>query len=163
MSLSLAGDQHPRIAADDDGGEGLNSRLRFVPPKTGPYQVVATSFAGGAGTYTLKIRSEGAAKPAAKPIALKIGDGKAELQGQLAATDTPDPVRNHPAKAHTLKMEKDKTYVIDLRSGVVKAWLRFEGEISELYDVMLLPGVKNPTVLPLDGAEFDDVAAPSLG
>ena len=49
--------------AYDDGGEGLNSRLRFVPSKTGAFQVVATSFAGGAGTYVLKVRVDGAGKP----------------------------------------------------------------------------------------------------
>lgn len=38
-------------------------------------------------------------------------------------------------------------YVIDLRSGDVVHWLRFEGEVSELYDVAVLPGVVRPMVL----------------
>ncbi len=45
-----------QLAENDDGGEGLNSRLRFAPPKDDVYQIIATSFAGGAGMYTLKVR-----------------------------------------------------------------------------------------------------------
>jgi uncharacterized protein (TIGR03032 family) len=35
--------------------------------------------------------------------------------------------------------------VIDLRSGSVVHWLRIEGVIEELYDVVALPGVQRPT------------------
>ena len=38
-------------------------------------------------------------------------------------------------------------YVIDLRSGDVVHWLRLEGEVTELYDVAVLPGVVRPMVL----------------
>jgi hypothetical protein len=51
-----------QLAADDDGGEGLNSRLRFTPPKDDVYQVIATSFGGGAGMYVLKVQNLGPAK-----------------------------------------------------------------------------------------------------
>lgn len=37
--------------------------------------------------------------------------------------------------------------VIDLRTGDVVHWLRFEGLIQELYDVMALPGVRRPMAL----------------
>jgi uncharacterized protein (TIGR03032 family) len=37
--------------------------------------------------------------------------------------------------------------VIDLRSGAEAHWLRLEGEVSELYDVVVLPGVVRPTAL----------------
>jgi hypothetical protein len=47
------------LAQDDDGGEGLNSRLRFVAPHTGTIRVIATTFAGGStGSFTLSIRPE---------------------------------------------------------------------------------------------------------
>jgi len=129
--LRIADADGKTLAQDDDGGEGLNSRLRFVPSKSGAFQVVATSFAGGAGTYLLKVRVDGAAgKPAAKPIPLKLDgakDGaKADFQGQLDANDAPDAVRNRPAKVHTLKMAKDKTYVIDLQSADFDSYLRLE-------------------------------------
>jgi uncharacterized protein (TIGR03032 family) len=44
--------------------------------------------------------------------------------------------------------------VIDLRSGDVAQWLRVEGMVSELYDVVVLPGVVRPTVL---GFKNDDI------
>jgi hypothetical protein len=124
--LRVADADGKTLAQDDDGGEGLNSRLRFTAPKTGPFQVVATSFAGGAGTYVLKVRPEGQGKPAAKLIAVKLDAGKAEVQGQLAANDPPDRVRNGAAKVHALAMSKDKTYVIDLQSADFDPYLRLE-------------------------------------
>lgn len=47
------------LAQDDDGGEGLNSRLRFVAPYTGTIRIIATTFAGGStGSFTLSVRPE---------------------------------------------------------------------------------------------------------
>lgn len=37
--------------------------------------------------------------------------------------------------------------VIDLRSGDAVHWLRFEGLVEELYDVIALPGVRNPSLI----------------
>jgi uncharacterized protein (TIGR03032 family) len=38
-------------------------------------------------------------------------------------------------------------HVIDLRTGSVVHWLRFEGVVSELYDVVTLPGVRRPQAI----------------
>lgn len=38
-------------------------------------------------------------------------------------------------------------YVIDLRIGAIVHWLRIEGIIEELYDVVVLPGVMRPTAI----------------
>ena len=38
-------------------------------------------------------------------------------------------------------------YVIDLRSGATVHWLRIEGIIEELYDVVVLPGAQRPTAI----------------
>ncbi len=38
-------------------------------------------------------------------------------------------------------------HVIDLRTGDVVHWLRVEGIIEELYDVVLMPGVRRPTAI----------------
>ena len=38
-------------------------------------------------------------------------------------------------------------YVIDLRTGAIVHWLRIEGIIEELYDVVVLPGVMRPTAI----------------
>lgn len=34
--------------------------------------------------------------------------------------------------------------IIDLRTGTLAHWVRFEGIVSELYDVAVLPGVMRP-------------------
>lgn len=44
--------------------------------------------------------------------------------------------------------------VIDLRSGDVVHWLRIEGIVQELYDVVALPGVRRPTAL---GFKTDEI------
>lgn len=38
-------------------------------------------------------------------------------------------------------------YVIDLRTGDVVHWIRFEGLVRELYDVVILPGAQRPMAL----------------
>jgi uncharacterized protein (TIGR03032 family) len=45
--------------------------------------------------------------------------------------------------------------VIDLKTGSVVHWLRFEGVIRELYDVQILPGVRHPMAL---GFQTDEIA-----
>ncbi len=45
--------------------------------------------------------------------------------------------------------------VIDLRDGHIAHWLRLEGQIIELYDVVVLPGVRRPTVL---GFQTEEIA-----
>lgn len=45
-------------------------------------------------------------------------------------------------------------YVIDLRSGDVVHWLRIEGVVSELYDVVVLPEVRRPMAL---GFKTDEI------
>lgn len=45
------------LASNDDGGLGLNSRLRFTPNANGPFRIVVTSFgAGERGDYVLTIK-----------------------------------------------------------------------------------------------------------
>jgi uncharacterized protein (TIGR03032 family) len=45
-------------------------------------------------------------------------------------------------------------HVIDLASGVVEHWLRIEGVVEELYDVVVLPGVRRPMAL---GLKTDEI------
>jgi hypothetical protein len=44
--------------------------------------------------------------------------------------------------------------VIDLRTGDAVHWLRIEGVVDELYDVITLPGVRNPMAL---GFKTDEI------
>lgn len=45
--------------------------------------------------------------------------------------------------------------VINLDSGAIVHWLRLEGEVSEIYDVQVLPGVRHPMAL---GFHTDEIA-----
>lgn len=45
--------------------------------------------------------------------------------------------------------------VVDLRTGLVVHWVRIEGMVSELYDVVALPGLTRPMAL---GLKTDDIA-----
>jgi hypothetical protein len=44
-----------RLAQDDDGGEGLNSRIQYQPKADGRFRLVATTFNGQLGEFTLKV------------------------------------------------------------------------------------------------------------
>ncbi|MEP3451895.1 MAG: TIGR03032 family protein [Parasphingorhabdus sp.] len=46
--------------------------------------------------------------------------------------------------------------IINLSSGNIAQWLRFDGAISELFDVCVLPSVKNPLTLGPNSAEIAD-------
>ena len=57
--LSLYGDSFNvshLIGEDDDGGEGLNSRLTYTATASGAYHLEVTEQVGAAGTYTLSVR-----------------------------------------------------------------------------------------------------------
>lgn len=45
-------------------------------------------------------------------------------------------------------------HIIDLRTGDIVHWVRIEGVVSELYDVVALPGVKCPQAL---GLKTDEI------
>lgn len=54
--LVLYGPDNAQIANDDDGGDGLNSRLEFTLPTSGTYTIMAWTFAGtGGGEYELRL------------------------------------------------------------------------------------------------------------
>ena len=49
-----------------------------------------------------------------------------EIDGQLLDTDPRDPVHNQPCKIYTVKLKKDKTYLIDMASDAFDTYLRLE-------------------------------------
>ncbi|MEH2179006.1 TIGR03032 family protein [Nostoc sp.] len=58
--------------------------------------------------------------------------------------------------------------VIDLKTGEIVHWLRLEGEVTELYDVQVLPGVRRPQALGFQTEEIQqlitlDPRSPLLG
>lgn len=56
--LYLADTNNLIVAEDDDGGNGLNSRIVFTAPVTGDYKVRATSLHGQLGNFMLTIRRQ---------------------------------------------------------------------------------------------------------
>lgn len=46
--------------------------------------------------------------------------------------------------------------IVSLSSGDVAQWLRFDGAITELFDICVLPGVRNPITLGPQSAEIRD-------
>ncbi len=53
--LYVVGPGLPEALSDDDGGEGLNSRLGISFPADGVYHVVASSLGGATGSFTLTV------------------------------------------------------------------------------------------------------------
>lgn len=101
------------VAFDDDGGEGLNSRLLFVAPEAGTFKLGVTSYQGkGAGPFTLTIRKK---------------QPSFQVSGQLTEKDPLDKVREKShQKVHKFKMKAGKRYVIYLLSKDFDAYLRVE-------------------------------------
>jgi len=54
--LRLENPEGKEIASDDDGGDGLNARIRFPCKTAGVYSVIATTFNNDTGAFKLSIR-----------------------------------------------------------------------------------------------------------
>jgi hypothetical protein len=63
--LRLEDESGKQLASDDDSGGGLNSRVYFKAPRDGTYRLIATSFDGKAGPYTLTAKVASGAAVAA--------------------------------------------------------------------------------------------------
>ncbi|MCC2600848.1 hypothetical protein [Sphingopyxis yananensis] len=57
LRLSFADDNDETLAEDDDGGDGTNSYLEFIPARTGTYRVRVSSYNDNMGSYVLKIKN----------------------------------------------------------------------------------------------------------
>jgi thiol-disulfide isomerase/thioredoxin len=110
-----------QVAEDDDSGGFPDARIVYKAAKTGDYKIVATTFGGGTGKFTLTVveagkagaagGAPGASQFSAKPTELKMQDGKARFSGELTNDDAT--VRNHFYKTFAVKLEAGKTYRID--------------------------------------------------
>jgi len=70
------------LGADDDGGGGLNARLRVVLPRSGAYRLLATSINGSArGWYTLSVGEWATpdAPPPGREATIAVGEGRTGL------------------------------------------------------------------------------------
>ena len=56
LRLSFADDNDEMLAEDDDGGDGTNSYLEFVPARSGTYRLRVSTVSDAKGAYVLKVR-----------------------------------------------------------------------------------------------------------
>ena len=116
------------LARDDDGGGELNARILFRAPKDGKYTIVATTFDGSTGPYSLSVRLF---FKLVKGTDVALADGKAQVHGVLTRddpTDTPGrtPRLNPSCKVYLVKLSAGKTYQIDMQSKEIDSDLRLE-------------------------------------
>lgn len=124
-----------QVAEDDDGGgkKFTDSKLRWTAPKTDEYRLIATSFLGGVGAYTLEIRDGNL--PVAKkggggaPAKTQKIDAPAEgkpvvVESELTPDDPVDPTRNLPGKAFEVELAAGSAYQIDMASNRFDCYLR---------------------------------------
>ena len=68
------------LASNDDGDDGLNSRILFTAPETGDYVIRAAALSsGGEGPYVLSL-SDGPEPAPVRPVA--VGDSIAAVLGE---------------------------------------------------------------------------------
>lgn len=111
------------VATDDDGGDGLNSRIKYTPNEDQTFKIYVTTFAGGTGNYILKVEG-----PDGKGGAVTGGEVVLSIAGKIQAADNRDPVRQQPGKVHEVKLKKGTSYQLDLMSDSFDAYMRLEDE-----------------------------------
>lgn len=76
------GDGGEELASNDDGGQGLNSLLRFVLPETGTYTINAQAYGDSAGDYTLRVAEQRSHSIQSPQQVLSLGE---RVSGYLGA------------------------------------------------------------------------------
>jgi len=106
--LVIADSAGKQLAIDDDGGEGLNSRLTFQAAKAGTYKVYAASLGRKAGNFTLTIKSLGGVKGGDAKV-LDVGVRGVRVNGALS--------RETKSVTYRVKLEQGKSYLIEMNSA----------------------------------------------
>jgi len=109
--LAIQDNSNKQIAFDDDGGEGLNSRLDFVAPADGTYKFVCASLKG-VGNITLTVKQAGTGKGGGGGATGK----ETKFEGQVAAADPTIKLGNKEfhGKPHEVKLAAGKKYQLDM-------------------------------------------------
>lgn len=112
------------LTEDDDGGGDLNARIIYSPTETGDHQIVASTFDGQVGKFSLKVRA----------FALK-GEAKARDVGKDGLSITDNINQNNVSdvgklgKLYSVTLKKGETYTIDLESPTMDSYLYlFDGK-----------------------------------
>ena len=122
--LRLENDQGEQVAKDDDSGGFPDARIKYTAPDGGEYKIIATTFLGGTGKFTLTAKNLAGEKDIVaegKRIELKLKDGNGSVKSSIGATDPK--FKNKLAKAILVDFKEGKTYQIDHMSGAFDAYL----------------------------------------
>jgi uncharacterized protein (TIGR03032 family) len=87
-----------------------------------------------------------------------------DFVGDYAIITLSQPRRNARLKGSALEEELARrkavprcaVFIVDIRHGDIVEWFRFDGEVIELFDVALVPGVRCPRVVSPDTPEMQD-------
>ncbi len=161
VAITLAADFDPKVFlvsglldedySDDDGGDGLDSRLCTVTPASGQYEVVVRGYSTDSrGSYTLAIqadppvascnsfwRTSAQQSEASADFSASVRD---DLQGVLSVGETvrgtlgplhpADPVTGRPIEAWSLPLAAGQDVTLDERAGF-DTWLSVLGPDGE--------------------------------
>ena len=130
LRLETPGGQ--QVAADDDGGEGLNSRIVYRAPQTGDFQIFAMSLGGGStGKFTLIVRDvTDPAQAKNKAVQLKLEKGQAVYNGNLGANEPTYKNKRH--RPLEINLVAGKTYQSDMMSQDFDCYLFLENPKGQL-------------------------------
>jgi hypothetical protein len=122
--LRLLDKKGNQLAEDDDAGGNLNARIIHSIDADGDYQIVATSFDGAVGKFSLKVR-ELTLKGEAKPRA--VGKDGITLTEQINQNSVSD--LGKLGKLYSVQLQAGKMYTIDLESATMDSYLYlFDGK-----------------------------------
>jgi hypothetical protein len=149
--LRLENSDKKQLAEDDDSGGNLDARITFRCTTAGEYRIIATTFGGGTGKFTLTVNAQKSVVSA-----MTLEKGAAEVKSELAKTDPKDRVRrNSPSKVYSVKLEGNKTYQIDMTSDKIDSYLRLEDadgkQLAEDDDSGGFPNARIIFACPKDG------------
>ncbi|GBF56972.1 hypothetical protein PbB2_00629 [Candidatus Phycosocius bacilliformis] len=111
--LQSEGGRQTQLATDDDGGEGLNARIRFVAPKDGTYLVrVRANSSNQEGAFRFKVSEAAPLVTPPAPSAITIGQ---VVRGNL---DSGDPTRQdaYYYDRYVFSAQAGETYEISAES-----------------------------------------------
>lgn len=109
--LRLLDKKGRQLAEDDDGGGDLNSRIIASPSESGDHTVVATTFDGKVGNFTLKVRElnlKGEAEPR------EVKNGSLDINGSIGQNDATD--LDKLSKLHTVGLKAGKMYLVEVKT-----------------------------------------------
>lgn len=122
---------YTQYAYDDDGGDGLNSRLTFTFPETGEYVVRARTYGpDSTGSYTIEAGAPQPPAPPPTPIRIRTGqtlEGSFSSDSPTYAMDSYSGGMRHYA-LYSLRGRAGDTVTVTLRSEDFDAYLEVGGD-----------------------------------